>query len=243
MTETGAERTGGSTRDRLLLAAGELLHESTNREVSTRAICERAGVQAPTLYHHFGSKHGLLDAVVDHGFTQYMRDAARGGDTGDTDDPVAAIRAGWDNHVRYGLAHPSFYVLGYGEIEPGEPRSVSATATRMLLDLLNQVAREGRLRVAPDVAAHQLVAANVGVTLSLIATPGDPDLSWSAQLRDTIIDSVTDAATDDAPAARPAGSALSTVAVGFLAALDEDSGGLTDGETTLLREWLHRMAR
>ncbi len=236
MTDTGAERKGSSTRDRLLLAAGQLLHESTNREVSTRAICERAGVQAPTLYHYFGSKQGLLDAVVNHGFTQYMRDAARGRDT---DDPIAAIRAGWDNHVRYGLAHPSFYVLVYGEIQPGEPCSVSASAMRMLLDLLNKIAREGRLRVAPDVAARQLVAANVGVTLSLIATPGDPDFDWSAQLRDTIIDSVI----DDAPAARPAGSALSTVAVGFLAALDQDTGGLTDGETTLLREWLHRMAR
>jgi AcrR family transcriptional regulator len=236
MTETSAERTGSSTRDRLLLAAGQLLHESKNRDVSTRAICERAGVQAPTLYHYFGSKQGLLDAVVNHGFTQYMRDAAQGHDT---DDPVAAIRAVWDNHVRFGLANPSFYVLVHGEIQPGVPCTLTATAVQLVLDLLNQAARAGRLRVAPEVAAHQFVAANVGVTLGLIATPGEPDFGWSTQLRDTILDAVL----DDAPAARPAGSALSTVAVGFLAALDEDRGGLTDGETTLLREWLHRMAR
>jgi AcrR family transcriptional regulator len=64
------------TRDRLLLAAAQLLDESGNTTVSTRAICERAGVEAPTLYHHFGNKQGLIDAVLRHGFNQYV-DAGR----------------------------------------------------------------------------------------------------------------------------------------------------------------------
>ena len=54
-------------RDRLLTAAAELLDAAQGAEVSTRSITERAGVQAPTLYHHFGSKRGLEDAVVAHG--------------------------------------------------------------------------------------------------------------------------------------------------------------------------------
>lgn len=235
MTDTGVERKGSSTRDRLLLAAAQLLHESNNRDVSTRAICERAGVQAPTLYHYFGSKQGLLDAVVNHGFTQYMRDATR---VHGTDDPIAAIRDGWDDHVRFGLEHPSFYVLVYGEIQPGVPCTLTTTAERMQLDLLNQVARAGRLRIAPGIAARQLVAANIGVTLSLIATPGDPDFGWSRQLRDAILGAVVEGAS----VARPDGGTLSTMAVGFLAALDQEHGGLTEGESALLREWLHRLA-
>lgn len=235
MTDNGDDPKGSSTRDRLLLAAAQLLQESNNRDVSTRAICERAGVQAPTLYHYFGNKQGLLDAVVNHGFTQYMQDAARGHEG---DDPVTAIRDGWDNHVRFGLAHPSFYVLVYGEIQPGVPCTLSSTAERMLVELLNQVAREGRLRIAPDVAAKQIVAANIGATLSLIAAQGEPDFAWSTQLRDTVLDAVV----DGAGAARPNSGTLSTMAVGFLAALDEDKTTFTDGERTLLREWLHRVA-
>jgi AcrR family transcriptional regulator len=226
--------TGSSTRDRLLLAAAELLHESTNRDVSTRAICERAGVQAPTLYHYFGNKQGLLDAVVNDRFTQHML-----AEVGAHDDPVESIRDSWDHHLRFGLDQPSFYVLVHGEIQPDVPCSLTSTAERLLLEWLNQVARHGRLRVAPSVAAKQLVAANVGVTLSLIATPGELDLAWSTQLRDTLIAAVV----DGEDTARPAGGALSTMAVGFLAALDQDGGGLTTGETTLLREWLHRIAR
>ena len=68
----------------MLHAAAELLDEAQGGEVSTRAICDRAGVQAPTLYHHFGSKQGLLDAVLTHGFAEFLaaRDAS-----GEDDDP------------------------------------------------------------------------------------------------------------------------------------------------------------
>ena len=54
-----------SARDRLLLAAAELMDAAQGAEVSTRAICERAGVHAPTLYHHFANKQSLLAAVAD----------------------------------------------------------------------------------------------------------------------------------------------------------------------------------
>src|ERR1700754_1570583 len=101
-------------RDRLLLAAAELLEESGDRPASTRAICERAGVTAPTLYHHFGSKQGLLDAVLNHGFTQYV--AAE-----ESADPLRDLRDGWDSHVGYGLAQPAFYALLYGRVRPGRP--------------------------------------------------------------------------------------------------------------------------
>src|ERR1043166_9284910 len=68
----------GETRDRLLLAAAQLMDEAGGTSVSTRAICQRAGVEAPTLYHHFGSKQGLVDSVNQHGFNQYLQPQAEG---------------------------------------------------------------------------------------------------------------------------------------------------------------------
>lgn len=200
-----------------MLAAAELLRESADGEVSTRAICERSGVQAPTLYHHFGNKQGLLDAVVVAGFRDNVGVAAAG-------DPVAALRSSWDRHVRYGLDNPSSYV----------PRTIAPTAERLLVDLFNEVARQGRLRVAPDVAARQFASATIGATVSLLA---DPHAAWVDGLRDTVLAAVL----TDAPAeAAPSGGSSSAVAL--LAALDEDRRDFTDGEVTLLREWLHRLA-
>ena len=67
-------------KTRLLRAAAELLANSAGGAVSTRQITQLAGVTAPTLYHHFGDKEGLFDAVVAAGFEEYVageRDFAR----------------------------------------------------------------------------------------------------------------------------------------------------------------------
>lgn len=210
--------TDSPTRDRLLAAAGELLTESP--DVSTRAICDRAGVQAPTLYHYFGNKQGLLAAVVEARFTAHMGTMAANG------DPVAALRESWDRHVRFGLTNPNHYAL---------TSTLMPTGEKLLTVLLNDIARHGRLRTAPEIAARQLVAANVGATLSLL--DGDRDFGWSDQLRDTLIAAVVTEASQPM-----AGGGLSVLAVGFLAALDAEPGDFTAGERTLLREWLHRAA-
>lgn len=226
----GRSSNATSTRDRLLLAAGQLLHEADGGPVSTRAICERAGVQAPTLYHHFGSKQGLLDAVVNYGFTQYVQAPDAGG------DPVDRVRAGWDRHVDYGLENPAFYVLLYGQIEPGVPCNLTSSAEAMLLDLFTPLARAGRLRVEAAEAARQFAAANSGVTLSLIAQPEESrDLTMSAQVREAVLAGLL----TGGPAVDSSTGAL---AVALSTALADDVDELTTTERQLLREWLHRLA-
>ncbi|GAB3161257.1 TetR/AcrR family transcriptional regulator [Amycolatopsis stemonae] len=226
----GRSSNATSTRDRLLLAAGQLLHEAQGGPVSTRAICERAGVQAPTLYHHFGSKQGLLDAVVNYGFTQYVQTPDAGG------DPVERIRAGWDRHVEYGLENPRFYVLLYGQIEPGVPCNLTSSAEAMLLELFTPLAREGRLRVEAAEAARQFAAAGSGVTLSLIAQPeASRDLAMSTQVRESVLAGLL---TD-----RPAeGSSTGALAVALSTRLADDVDELTPTERGMLREWLHRLS-
>jgi AcrR family transcriptional regulator len=71
----------------------------------------RACGRAPTLYHHFGSKQALMDAVVSHSFEEFLRDR-RG--AGDTTDPID-VRERWDNHIAFGLALDHANVLTHGE--------------------------------------------------------------------------------------------------------------------------------
>ena len=52
-----------STRERLLLAARELIEEGGYGAASVLAIAERAGVAAGTLYRHFASKEELFVEV------------------------------------------------------------------------------------------------------------------------------------------------------------------------------------
>ncbi|HUQ55137.1 TetR/AcrR family transcriptional regulator [Lentzea sp.] len=216
-----------NARDRLLLAAAELLENGGT--VSTRAVCDRAGVQAPTLYHHFGSKQGLIDAVLNHGFTQYMAVESSG-------DPLGDLRAGWDQHVRFGLEHPSFYGLLYGRAEPGKPCAVTAPAHAALRERFTEAARKGLLKAPADDAAEQVLAANVGVTLTLISQP-EPDFGLSERVRESALAGVL-----HVPAAEAAASRKSS-ALTLRALVDEDPGDLTPGERALLGELLDRLAR
>jgi AcrR family transcriptional regulator len=55
------------TRDRIVAAGAELLHESPVwnwRELTVRAVAERAGVTERTVYRHFATERDLRDAVL-----------------------------------------------------------------------------------------------------------------------------------------------------------------------------------
>jgi hypothetical protein len=103
-----------------------------------------------------------------------------------------------------------------------------------LVRLLEEAARQGRLRVPPAEAAAQVLAANVGVTLSLIAQP-DPTLS--ERVRAAAL-----AAVLVVPEESRTGPARSTAAIALAAALDQDPNGLTSGELGLFKELLTRLS-
>jgi AcrR family transcriptional regulator len=60
------------TRSTLLDVALELFVRHGYEAVSVQSICDAAHVTKPTLYHHFGSKRGLLEALVADRFDSYL---------------------------------------------------------------------------------------------------------------------------------------------------------------------------
>ncbi|RWZ68134.1 TetR/AcrR family transcriptional regulator [Labedella populi] len=176
-----------STRDRLLLVGADLLEHAEGGTVSTRAITEKAGVQAPTLYHHFGNKQALLDEVVSHGFRRFLLDnPVPAGQAGQ----ISAIARAWDTHVRFGVEHPAFYAHIYARVEPGYRCGVVSVVEQMLLETLEQA--RSLLSVPPALAARMILAASTGVIMTLISElDGAPDWELSERVRDAILDSIT----------------------------------------------------
>jgi AcrR family transcriptional regulator len=97
-----------SAKEKILTAAVRLLEEQGVDGLTTRAVCEAAGVTAPTLYHHFGDKNGLVRAIVSEGITGFMamKRAQRV-----THDPLADLRRGWDAWISFGLERPTVFRL------------------------------------------------------------------------------------------------------------------------------------
>jgi AcrR family transcriptional regulator len=217
-------------RERLLDAAATLL-ASSGISVSTRAICEAAGVTAPTLYHYFGDRDGLLNAVVSHGFGEYL---ARKRSLESTGDPIEDLRRGWDDHVAWGLANPSFYALMFGQVTPGVQNPAAAEASALLLLKLEAAARAGVLTVPAEIAVRVIMGANTGLTLQLISAPDAAAAAISQRLRDIVfaglLRGVPVAAGDAATAAITLKATLGSTSV------------LADAERPLLDAWLDRIS-
>jgi AcrR family transcriptional regulator len=225
-----------NAKARILEAATDLLSNSVDGDVSTRAVCEAAGVGAPALYRQFGDKEGLLAAIVDHAFETYLADKRA---LAETDDPVRDLLAGWDNHLAFALANPNPYRLMYGPGLRTRP-AAAAEAQELLTAVLRRCAAQGRLRLAPEPAASMIMAGSIGVALTLICRPElDPDPSLADRVRDAVFAAVL---TETAPV--PSGAAsLSDAAITLKARLAaRPSAELTEQETGLLHEWLTRLS-
>jgi len=226
-------------RDRILQAATALLAEGGREAVSTRAVSAAAGVQPPTIYRQFGDMRGLLNAVASDGFARYVQAKSV---RRRTEDPVADLRAGWDLHIGFGLAHPALYALMYGDPHPGAIPPAAIEAHEVLKQLVGRVAAAGRLRVDVDSATRMIAAAGTGGVLALIAA-GDAgrDLALSHLMREAVLAAITmDATADAAPTQAGAGRAVSH-AVALKALLPEASAAFTHAERSLLGEWLDRL--
>ena len=230
-----------STRTRILQVAARLVGDSPDGDISTRAVCEAAQVGAPALYRHFGDKEGLLSAVVDHGFEQYLatkreREASA--------DPVEDLRRGWDSHVEFAVRNPNLYRL-MNSPAMRTPPAAALESHRILTRDLERAAAQGRIRVAPELAAQMVMSATVGVALMLVARPAtfdDPGLS--RRVRDAVHASILtpDPDPDPGPGAREEAE-IPSAAARLSALLRQAQGsGLSTAEAALMKEWLDRVA-
>jgi AcrR family transcriptional regulator len=138
-SNTREERVRAASRERrevqkqelrgvILGAASELFLERGYDGFSLRAVAERIGYSATTIYLYFADKDELLFAVVDEGFQTFT--AALTAAAESVSDPVGRLEAIGRAYVGFGLSHPAHYqlmfmqrpdfLLGYrpGECEP-----------------------------------------------------------------------------------------------------------------------------
>src|SRR3984893_1935573 len=64
------EEQAAATRERIIDALAELAVEGHLLDVPIRDVAAMAGVSEPTVYRHFGSRDGLLEALASRQFRQ-----------------------------------------------------------------------------------------------------------------------------------------------------------------------------
>jgi len=167
-----------AVRRAVLDAAARLLAEEGAEALSMRRLAEQSGYTVPTLYHRFGHKLGLIEAVLDEAFAPLVRDLER---VPRGRDPVRHVARLVRVFVEFGLRKPVEYQLLMVPVSGGMPTPASVERAREFLDeALQELAREGRLRGTKPEHAAQVIWV---VTHGLISLPTQrPEIDWSDDL-------------------------------------------------------------
>jgi AcrR family transcriptional regulator len=189
----------GVVRRAILDATEALLVEEGPEAFSIRKLVDRCGYTAPTIYNHFGTKTGLVDALLEERFDRLARRLRR---VPEQDDPVAYLRATAKVFVDFGRRHPSHYRLlsQIRDAEDDPPRSFERSR-ELLESAWARLWEEGRIRAGDlDTAGQALWALCHG----LIALPIQrPDYPWSPTLVEDSIDALLRGLVAPAAAERP----------------------------------------
>jgi AcrR family transcriptional regulator len=187
--QTAAQRRSqqrADARRAILDAAESLLVEGDYESFSIRRLAERCGYTAPTIYHHFGDKLGLLDALLEERFEDLLRLIRR---VPVSPDPLETIRARARAFVRFGLRNPTHYRILTTQRGPAPRPLASAEQARALLEQpWRQLIEQGLLAAEHlDFAQHSFFALLHGV-ISL--RNGRADLDWPPAIVEESVDAL-----------------------------------------------------
>jgi TetR/AcrR family transcriptional regulator len=96
-------------RSRILACALQLFADQGYDAVGVQEVVDTAGITKPTLYHYFGSKQGLLEALLGEHFEQLNRQIREAAVY--QHDLPATLRAIVLAYFHYAGEHPIFYRL------------------------------------------------------------------------------------------------------------------------------------
>ena len=169
----------------ILDATEAILVEEGYERFSIRKLADRCGYTAPTIYHHFGDKRGLLDVLLEERcqiLLEELRNAEQGA------DPIRNVRELARAFVRFGLENPTHYALLHATRPKGEAPPPSAEAARELMEKsLRILSEQGRLVSDIESSGQSLWATLHGViTLQTVR----PDYDWAPGLAQCAIDTI-----------------------------------------------------
>ncbi|MEV0825146.1 TetR/AcrR family transcriptional regulator [Nonomuraea rubra] len=180
---TRREQTSQESRELILAAAAELFAAKGYRQTTFADVAERSGISRGSIPWHFGSKEGLLLAVLERS-VEMIR--ARLGE-----EPGESGEAGFDRMVEAAAAlfvlptTKLFVTLLVEALEPGSP--IQGRYVEIHNTLREHCRRSlERLPLPPELSADALavmiIGAGIGVHQQWLLAPGlvDPDRALAA---------------------------------------------------------------
>ena len=176
--EARRERQRSDAKRAILAAAEALLVEMGGTEFSMRELGRRCGYSAPTVYHYFGDKDGLIEALLEQRLTRL---AGRLDEIPRGSDPGSELRDLFVTFAEFGAIHATFNQL-MRRVSAGS-ESVAPVLERMherVRAPILELAAAGRLGDLDDQSAGQILWALLHGLLWLPVM--EPDVPWVPDL-------------------------------------------------------------
>ncbi|GAA1407450.1 hypothetical protein GCM10009639_56270 [Kitasatospora putterlickiae] len=172
MGATRKQEISAETRRRLVAAAWELAAEGGAAAASVQAVAERSGISRGSVAWHFGSKDGLLKAVVEEAFrwgTGFMRERLAAGPrtgVGALIEANFALMSRPESHI--------FSTLLIEAVSRESPlRATYAEEYAKIRDLYADHLRAADTHVTdPDAVAAALLGGTLGINIQHRLDPG-----------------------------------------------------------------------
>ncbi len=161
----------------ILDAAATLLESQGPAGLTARAVCDAAGVKAPTLYHYFGGMEGLEQALIKRGVEEFMQKKRV---TPTSADPLEQLKSGWDIAVEFALKRPGLWRLNakhsmvYPEVFE-ESYKLMQTRVQRLVDL-------GVFQGPVDISSRAIWATCQGVLALTLQGHSQKDVEFTSQM-------------------------------------------------------------
>jgi AcrR family transcriptional regulator len=194
------ERQRSEARRAILDATEALLIESGGFDFSIRSLGRRCGYSAPTVYHYFGDKDGLIDALLEERIARLADAIER---VPSTADALVDLRAVLLVFVAFGAENPTFNRLMWTVSSKGESRMTPAMERlrARVRPPLVELAESGRFGSADAESAGQMIWALLHGLSALQVI--EPDHPWTPNLGEraleTLLRGMTQPDSEEAP--------------------------------------------
>ena len=161
-----------------------VLVKERGASASTRAICDAAGVTAPTLYHHFKDLDNLYSNVLEHVFLEYWANEP----PNEKQDPQGMIDDFWNQLLNIARQEPGIIDLINHQLSTGQIPKIMISTYGRLKKAFEELSKLTPMKVEPAIAAHMCWASTHGLACLIVASKhGIPLPHATAQiLNDTL---------------------------------------------------------
>ncbi|HIF96470.1 MAG TPA: TetR/AcrR family transcriptional regulator [Myxococcales bacterium] len=182
--ELRRQQNRADARRTILDATESLLAESGLGGFSMRGLVERCGYSAPTIYHYFGDKPGLIDAVLEERLEDLVAQLERAPAKA---NPVAQARALCLDFARWGIRNPThYYLMNQPKAHELPPDSAHQKAVDLMSKPLNALIQSGQISEVRLELIRQSLWACLHGLISLPAV--QPDFDWNPNLLEASVD-------------------------------------------------------